>query len=81
MVGDSDVPLPESTSLKRSCGSVDQFLPPLSAQDEWCQFNCNSALPNCPADTCKCEGSIAMSRIPSHNDDSPPGQHAQQLAP
>lgn len=57
------------------------FSPPLSAQDEWCQFNCNSALPNCPADTCKCEGSIAMSRIPSHNDDSPPGQHAQQLAP
>ena len=50
-------------------------------QDEWCQFNCNSELPNCPADTCECEGSIAMSRVPAHNDDTPPGQHAEKLAP
>lgn len=29
-------------------------------QDEWCQFNCNSARPNCPADTCTCEGSLSF---------------------
>ena len=45
-------------------------------QDEWCQFNCNTAMPNCPADTCECEGSIAMTRVPAHNDDSPPNGHA-----
>ena len=50
-------------------------------QDEWCQFNCNSERPNCPTDTCECEGSIAMSRVPTHNDDSPPGQHAEKVAP
>ena len=47
-------------------------------QDEWCQFNCNTAMPNCPADTCECEGSIAMTRVPAHNDDSPPNGHASE---
>ena len=24
-------------------------------QNDWCQFNCNSEIPNCPADTCSCK--------------------------
>jgi len=52
-------------------------------QDEWCQFNCNSERPNCPADTCTCEGSISFAGSSSiHADiDARSDEQAEQAVP
>ena len=51
-------------------------------QDEWCQFNCNSERPNCPTDTCTCEGTISFAGASTINvSDAPSSQQAEQVAP